>query len=277
MVDVEFRVVSDRRDGLLLALGQVVIANGFTLLRQRMLNSEEGVVLVMIVRGPAEALLMLEERLGTHHMVQSFEASPYEPAASVAPTPAPIARNGAPTQAPTHPPAASAPAPAAFASAPAAAPAAHATAAPIDTQRVETLLPQLARNYPNILLQLVALERELPPAQREATLRYIGQRVGAWVYKRDFALGGQLPLADSVRRIALPAMRQLVQAELQDDVLRVRNSPFCHRGETGECCHFLRGMLGGLLEGQHGADGVRVVESQCRNTGAESCRFEFEA
>lgn len=273
MVDVEFRVVSDRRDGLLLALGQVVIANGFTLLRQRMLNSEEGVVLVMVVRGPAEALLMLEERLGTHHMVQSFEASPYEPAPAAAPTPAPAARNGAPTQAPAHAPAA-APPPAA---ASAAAPVAQASTAPIDTQRVETLLPQLARNYPNILLQLVALERELPPTQREATLRYIGQRVGAWVYKRDFALGGQLPLPDSVRRIALPAMRQLVQAELHEDVLKVRNSPFCHRGETGECCHFLRGMLAGLLEGQHGADGVRVIESQCRNTGAESCRFEFEA
>ncbi|MBT2749247.1 MULTISPECIES: 4-vinyl reductase [unclassified Lysobacter] len=269
MVDVEFRVVSDRRDGLLLALGQVVIANGFTLLRQRMLNSDEGVVLVMVVRGPADALLMLEEKLGTHHLVQSFEASPYEPAPSApAAAPAPVARNNGNGYA-GQTSAAAAPV------AQAGSAAGHA-AAPIDTQRVETLLPQLARNYPNILLQLVALERELPPAQREATLRYIGQRVGAWVYKRDFALGGQLPLADSVRRIALPAMRQLVQAELHDDVLRVRNSPFCHRGESGECCHFLRGMLGGLLEGQHGTH-VHVVESQCRNTGAETCRFEFES
>ncbi|MGH8081681.1 MAG: V4R domain-containing protein [Lysobacter sp.] len=266
MVDVEFRVVSDRRDGLLLALGQVVIANGFTLLRQRMLNSEEGVVLVMVVRGPAEALLMLEEKLGTHHLVQSFEASPYEAAQSAPPAPTLVRTNGN-----GHPPAAAPAAPMASAGT-----TSGHTAAPIDTQRVETLLPQLARNYPNILLQLVALERELPPAQREATLRYIGQRVGAWVYKRDFALGGQLPLADSVRRIALPAMRQLVQAELQDDVLRVRNSPFCHRGESGECCHFLRGMLGGLLEGQHGTH-VHVVESQCRNTGADTCRFEFES
>ncbi|ALN83005.1 V4R domain-containing protein [Lysobacter antibioticus] len=266
MVDVEFRVVSDRRDGLLLALGQVVIANGFTLLRQRMLNSEEGVVLSMVVRGPGESLLMLEERLGTHHLVQSFEASPYE-GGSTAPAPTPVPRNNGSASAPTSVPPSAAPAPAASPS----------SAPPIDTQRVETLLPQLARNYPNILLQLVALERELPPAQREATLRYIGQRVGAWVYKRDFALGGQLPLADSVRRIALPAMRQLVQAELHDDILKIRNSPFCHRGDSGECCHFLRGMLGGLLEGQHGADGVRVIESQCRNTGAEACRFEFEA
>ncbi|WP_394539030.1 4-vinyl reductase [Lysobacter enzymogenes] len=272
MVDVEFRVVSERRDGLLLALGQVVIANGFTLLRQRMLNSDEGVVLVMVVRGPPDQLLVLEEKLGTHHLVQSFEASPYEGGGAPPPQPA-VRANGAGNG--NGHPAPTAPAP--VASAPPLAPTpAAASAAPIDVQRVETLLPQLARNYPNILLQLVALERELPPAQREATLRYIGQRVGAWVYKRDFALGGQLPLADSVRRIALPAMRQLVQAELQDDVLRVRNSPFCHRGEHGECCHFLRGMLGGLLEGQHGGQ-MRVVESQCRNTGAETCRFEFEA
>ena len=270
MVDVEFRVVSERRDGLLLALGQVVITNGFTLLRQRMLNSDEGVVLVMVVRGPADQLLVLEEKLGTHHLVQSFEASPYEGAPSAPPPP--VARaNGHNGHGDGHAPPVATPAPAPAAQA---APA-PAGAAPIDLQRVETLLPQLARNYPNILLQLVALERELPPAQRESTLRYIGQRVGAWVYKRDFALGGQLPLGDSVRRIALPAMRQLVQAELQDDVLRVRNSPFCHRGEHGECCHFLRGMLGGLLEGQHGGS-VRVVESQCRNTGAETCRFEFE-
>lgn len=271
MVDVEFRVVSGRRDGLLLALGQVVIANGFTLLRQRMLNSDDGVVLTMVVRGPAEGLLMLEERIGTHHLVQSFEAMPLDTAAQFTTAAAPRVASAAVTPIRQAAPTASAPAPAA-------APAYSApVAVPVDTQRVEVLLPQLARNYPNILLQLVALERELPPAQRESTLRYIGQRVGAWVYKRDYALGGHLPLADSVRRIALPAIRQLLQAELQDETLRIKNSPFVHRGETGPCCHFLRGMLGGLLEGPHGSDGVHVTETHCRNTGADACCFDFHA
>ena len=82
MVDVEFRVVADRRDGLLLALGQTVIAAGFTLLRQRMVNREEGVVLTMVVRGPENGLLMLEERLCTHHLVNSFEASPVDASAN---------------------------------------------------------------------------------------------------------------------------------------------------------------------------------------------------
>ncbi len=251
VVDIQFRVVSDRRDGLLLALGQTVIAAGFSLLRQRMVNSEEGVVLTMVVRGPENGLLQLEERLGTHHLVNSFEASPVE--------------------APDNPaPAASRPAAAVK---PAAADSGATTA--MDMKRVETLLPQLARNYPNIFIQLLALEHDLPPPQRESTLRYVGQRVGAWVYKRDYALGGRLQLADAVRHIALPAMRQLLHAELQEDVLRVKNSPFCHRGEHGACCHFLRGMLGGLLAGPHGTDEVRVVESHCRNTGAETCSFEF--
>ncbi|MCL1636105.1 hypothetical protein M2650_15895 [Luteimonas sp. SX5] len=254
MADVEFRVVSDRRDGLLLALGQTVIAAGFTLLRQRMVNSDEGVVLTMIVRGPDSGLLMLEERLGTHHLVNSFEASPLDGAAT----------NGA--------------APAAAKPAAAAKPTAAAQAATaVDMRRVETLLPQLARNYPNIFIQLMALEHDLPPPQREPTLRYIGQRVGAWVYKRDYALGGHLPLLDSVRHIALPAMRQLLQADMHEDVLRVKNSPFCHRGEHGACCHFLRGMLGGLLAGPQGTDSVRIVESHCRNNGAEACSFEFSA
>lgn len=257
MVDVEFRVVSDRRDGLLLALGQTVIAADFTLLRQRMVNSEEGVVLTMVVRGPESGLLMLEERLGTHHMVNSFEASPVDAADARAAAPA-IAKPAA---------------------APAAKPAVvtDAAATAVDMRRVETLLPQLARNYPNIFIQLLALEHDLPAPQREATLRYIGQRVGAWVYKRDYALGGHLSLADGVRHIALPALRQLLHAELHDDVLRVKNSPFCHRGEHGACCHFLRGMLGGLLGGPQGTDQVRIVESHCRNTGAENCSFEFSA
>ncbi|RPE79993.1 V4R domain-containing protein [Vulcaniibacterium tengchongense] len=243
MVDVEFRVVADRREGLLLALGQTVIACGFTLLRQRMVGSHEGVVLTMLVRGPDAQLLQLEDRLGAHPLVRSFEA----------------ARPDAPP-----------------ASAPAVTPAAAQAAAP-DAGRIEALLPQLARDYPNIFIPLLALERELPPEQRESTLRYIGQRVGAWVYKRDFALGGRLALHDAVRHIALPALRQIVQAELHEDALKVRNSPFCHRGEAGACCHFLRGMLGGLLGDAHGGEHLHVVESQCRNAGAALCSFEFRA
>ena len=262
MVDVEFRVVGDRREGLLLALGQVVIASGFTLLRQRMSTGSEGAVLTMLVRGPESHLLQLEENLGSHPLVRSFEAAHPDGTGS--------------QFAATNPPAA-APAGTTSASITAVGAAANVPGPPADTRRIEALLPQLARDYPNIFLHLHALEHELAAEQRESALRYIGQRVGVWVYKRDFALGGRLPLTDALRHIALPAMRQVLQAEVQGDALRIANSPFCHRGQPGACCHFLRGMLGGLLGGPHGTDGLQVIESQCRNTGAEACRFEFRA
>jgi len=257
MVDVEFRVVSDRREGLLLALGQVVLASGFTLLRQRMASGPEGVALTMLVRGSPNNLLQLEENLGTHPLVRSFESV-----------------QGAGGQLLGSP--AAAPAPAAV-PAPQPAPVTPAVAATPDNRRIEALLPQLARDYPNIFMHLHALDHELAPEQRESSLRYIGQRVGAWVYKRDFALGGTLALADAVRHIAQPALRQIVQAEVRGDELHVANSPFPHRGHAGNCCHFLRGMLGGLLANTHGGDRVQVVERRCRNTGAETCCFEFLA
>ncbi len=250
MVDVEFRVLSDRRDGLLLALGQLVIANGYTLLRQRMLNTAEGVVLTMVVRGTKDGLMPLEERLATHPLVLGFEA--------ITPDSLHDSRVTA-----TH-------------VAVAAAPARIAPArGEVDPQRVEALLPLIAREYPDIFVRLLALESELPPAQRESTLRYIGHRVGHWVYRRDYVLGSRLSLADAVRHIALPAMRQIVQADLHEDTFRIRNSPFVDRGEHGACCHFIRGMLGGLLAGPDGAETVDVVESQCRNTGADACCFEI--
>lgn len=245
MVDVEFRVVADRREGLLLALGQTVIAHGFTLLRQRVVGAAEGVVLTMLVRGPDPHLPPLRESIGTHPLVRSFETAQ--------------ADHATPTG-PVRPPATAAP-----------------SAAAIDSHRVEALLPQLARDYPNLFIPLLALEHDLPAEQRGPTLHYIGQRVGAWVYKRDFALGGHLDLADSVRHIALPALRQIVQAEVHDDALLVRNSPFCHRGQAGACCHFLRGMLDGLLGAPHGTVGLQVREHQCRNVGADVCHFHFHA
>ena len=253
MVDVEFRVLAERREGLLLALGQVVIAKGFTLLRHRIATEADGVVLTMVVRGAANALLELEEHLGTHPLVRSFEASANAPGA--------VTTNASPIPAPTPaPPNADEPTPG---------------TGTVDHKRAERLLPQLARSYPNLFLFVHALDHELDAAQREPTLRYIGQRVGAWVYKRDFALGAQLTLAQAIRHIALPAMRQVVQAELLGESIEITDSPFPHRGQRGACCHFLGGMLDGLLRTTQSGDAVRVTETRCRNTGAAACRFEF--
>ena len=36
MIELEFQILSDRREGLLVELGRLVVASGFTLQRQRM-------------------------------------------------------------------------------------------------------------------------------------------------------------------------------------------------------------------------------------------------
>jgi len=258
MADIEFRVVSDRREGLLLELGRLVIASGFTLQRQRMERTGAGVVLTMVVRGPETNLLTLEDRLGSHPLVNSFEAG--VPDASHAPAAAPE---------PARPRASSAER---------GADVAVAGTGP-DHARVEALLPSLARDYPDIFNRVLAFEHELPAAQREPTTRYAGNRVGAWIYKRDYALGARLNLADSVKHIALPAMRQLLRGtELGNDGLRILKSPFAGIGlHRGASCHFLRGCLEGLLNEPGHLGHPRILETFCRNSGADVCTFTFSA
>ncbi len=274
VVDAEFRLISDRREGLLMAIGQVLIDHGFVMRRQRLTPGGAGAVLVMGVRGPQEKLLHVQEGVVTHPLVRSFEMEVLDavvaPAAAVVAVSAPTAlppRTPVPTAAPPNAAPANPAPPAAVAAAQ------PAPEARIDHERAEVALAKIAGAYPHVAGQLRTLESALAPEQYEATMRYVGQRVGAWVYKRDFALGGKLSLSHAIRRIVLPAMRQVVKAELREDVLYVADSPFCHRGQPGQCCHFLRGMVTGLLGSQEDADRLIVTETRCRNTGADACCF----
>lgn len=269
MVDIELKIVSDHRDGLLIALGEVLIANRFVLMRHRRANTGTGVVMSLVVQGPEANLLQLEEQLGTHWMVKSFEAGPFDPKAtlSLVAEPAPVPAAVAPVM-----PVTPAPAPAEQA-----VPPVNAGHGAVDKKRIETLLPQVARDYPQIFGLVMGLERNLEPAQRESAMRYVGTRVGAWVYKRDFALGAQLPLAGSIKHIALPALRQLIPAELDGEALSTGSSPFCveERTVTAPQCHFLRGFLEGSLNEGGYLGMVRVSEVACRANGSDHCRFVF--
>jgi hypothetical protein len=267
-MDIELKIVSDHRDGLLIALGEVLIANRFVLLRHRRANTGAGVVMSLVVQGPEANLLQLEEQLGTHWMVKSFEAGPYDPSAALSLAVAESVPGAAvlPTTAVAE-----------QASAAVDGEAADGRRGPVDRKRIENLLPQVARDYPQIFGLVMGLERNLEPTQREAAMRYVGARVGAWVYKRDFALGAQLPLNGSVKHIALPALRQLMPAELEGEALSTSSSPFCvqERAVTAPQCHFLRGFLEGSLNEGGYLGMVRVSEVACRANGSDHCRFVF--
>ncbi|WP_454832836.1 V4R domain-containing protein [Pseudoxanthomonas wuyuanensis] len=263
MVELELKIVSEHRDGLLIALGEVLIANRFALLRHRRTNTGEGVLMSLIVQGPEANQLQLEEQLGTHWMVKGFEAGPHDPTAAAGPLVAAIAIPSAPAQ-PPPPPSAEA------------AVAGNGKGA-IEQKRIEALLPQVAREYPQIFGLVMGLDRHLEPSQREATLRYVGTRVGAWVYKRDFALGAPLPLTGAIKHIALPAMRQLMSTEAEGDALFTAGSPFCAPDHpvSAPQCHFLRGFLEGTLNESAHLGHVRVSETACRANGDAACKFVF--
>lgn len=113
MIELELQALSLKREGLLMDVGRVVAASGFALVRQRLVDDRNGVLLTMVIRGPQRQQRTLEAALGKHERIISFEVSPFEDgppkahfaaARSVAanyvppppPAPAPVAESKAP-------------------------------------------------------------------------------------------------------------------------------------------------------------------------------------
>lgn len=253
MIELEMQILSDRREGLLVELGRLVVSNGFSLIRQRLTQDSRGAWLTLIVRGSAERQLVLEEALATHSRVLSFEASLVGEGTSVTAVAAPMSAPPASIATPS---------------------AATVSAALPDVRQVENVLPQMAHDYPRIFPWLVTLENAVSDDAREPSLLLAGRRTGAWVYKRDYALGAKLPLVDAVKRIAIPALRGLATVEQHGDQLHIRNSAICSpRGRSG--CKFFSGYLEGLLGDAMTSGTVFVRNLHCRSHGSADCVLEI--
>jgi len=77
MIELELQALSLAREGLLIDVGRVAAACGFALVRQRLVDDRNGVLLTMVVRGPARKQRTLEEALDKHERIISFEVSPF--------------------------------------------------------------------------------------------------------------------------------------------------------------------------------------------------------
>jgi predicted hydrocarbon binding protein len=264
MVELEIQVHSDRREGLLTELGHVVVTNHFSLLRQRLTQDSRGAWLSMLVRGPDEQRFALEEMLGTHTRVLSFEAAltgevqplstPAAPVPKITETMAqPVVEEPAPMPEPPVAP-----------------------TAPVtpDISQVEHILPKLAQDYPHIYPWLVALENSVADSVRESSLMLAGRRTGAWVYKRDYAMGAKLSLSDAIKRIGVPALKLLADIEQHGVHINILNSPLCTPGvQSG--CKFYGGYLEGLLGASVTPKKVFVRHLSCRSAGAAHCSMEI--
>lgn len=251
MIELEIQVLSDRREGLVMELGQVVTANHYALLRQRLTQDGRGAWLSMTVRGPSEQRFALEEMLGTHSRVLSFEAALCEQAMAIALAPPQAARAASSCAVAVEP-----------------------SAAAPDVPQIERLLPRLTQDFPHVYPALAALENGVTEAAREPSLFLAGRRMGAWVHKRDYAHGIGLNLGDAIRRIAVPAMRQLAEIEQRGVHVHVLDCPMCAPGGRSGC-KFYGGYLEGLLGAAVAGKKVRVRHLSCRSDGAAHCSLEI--
>jgi hypothetical protein len=256
MITTKFRIVSDQRDGLLVQIGRVIAALDFAIVRPRVERTESGAMLTVVVRGPGANLLALQDRLSSHPMVVSFEAAEADENFAESALEVPVQHYKTPPPQP-------------------AASAAGTASAGTDKQQVEALLSALAASYPSVQEPIIAFIRNTHESQRKIKLHYVGTRLGAWIYKRDFGFGARLPLSDSIAKIVQPALRQMLRGvEVHDGVLQVASSPYvgtsAHRDPS---CQFLCGCIEGLLNEPGHLGRIHVTESNCRNSGAPVCSF----
>ena len=142
MIELEIQTLSERREGLLIDVGRAVVMNGFTLQRQRFTQDANGVLLTMVVRGPARKQRALEAALDANERIISFNASTFEEGP---PKPHFAASRTMVGQVPAPAPAVEAPKPVATASASEeSASKPHSSAAPAAVQPAATPMPARA-------------------------------------------------------------------------------------------------------------------------------------
>ena len=76
MIELEIQALSERREGLLMEVGRLVLASGFSLQRQRLVQDPHGILLTMVVRGPPRKRRALAAALDAYERIISFELEP---------------------------------------------------------------------------------------------------------------------------------------------------------------------------------------------------------
>src|SRR6185437_5410504 len=77
MIELEIQALSERREGLLIEVGRIAVANGFTLQRQRLVQDPHGILLTIVVRGPPRKKRALEAALEAYDRITSFDVAPF--------------------------------------------------------------------------------------------------------------------------------------------------------------------------------------------------------
>ncbi len=257
MDEFDLIVSCPQRNGLVFELATLIMSVGFKMANQSQLdNSAAGIVFALKVRGDRNRLAELQQRLQSANFIEKFELS--QPNAGTKPAPlAPSASLARTNVTPTN-------------AQPVVAPARNTEH--VDHSGLDLVLPKLAAAYPNFMPLLEQYASNLAPNMRTGTMRAIGARVGAWVYKRDYALGAKMELPDFLRRVLLPASKSFAELETGGRAISLLRSSFAKPAD-GMNCQFFSGFFSGFASESKAHGTVQFEETQCRSAGASKCTF----
>ena len=77
MIELEVQILAHAREGLLMEMGRLISASGFTLQRQRLVTDPHGALLTLVVAGPPRRQRALDGALGGHERVISHVVAPF--------------------------------------------------------------------------------------------------------------------------------------------------------------------------------------------------------
>ncbi len=235
-------ILVSRRPGLLAQIVAALVRDGCKLLRQAVSPAEDPALqrFTLTVDGPEATVQNLSRLLLRFGDVEGPAPVPH--VAAMAPM-APTAAMGAPR--------------------------------PAD---VEAAVGEIVATFPDVAERVRALARSLPAGSRSETLSSLGERLGRREYQRSYALGSPLKLEQALRRMVLPAVRQLAKVDLEGSTLRLSDCPFCAASrDDAPGCEFLVGFARGLLRAAPATAGAVVREARCRAAGGPFCELVFLA
>lgn len=141
--------------------------------------------------------------------------------------------------------------------------------------RLDEYGKQLISQYPGIRDTLQKCVDELPASSKAELLARLGQGLGRWRFRKDYALGGLLSLDKTLQRMLWPSLDDFLDIEADGNRLDVRDCPVCasHIG-AGEQCHFVAAYIEGFLGELTHLPPTRVVQSAAAAAGSPHCSFE---
>ena len=81
-------------------------------------------------------------------------------------------------------------------------------------------------------------------------------------------------IPQALEMVAVPAVSPFAIANSQGNRLDVLGCPFCRNlAASSPRCHFLAGLVEGLLKSVPGLEDAEVTETRCRARGDDTCSF----